>query len=135
MGKRKKKTKQAPPQQAVAMTSLGSLLAGKGFVPSTPPAQDETPAPTTAAPAGGLDLSRQNRLNLRMERKGRGGKTVTVLSQLDADEGVRAQLARDLRRALGCGARVEGTDIVLQGDVRDRTRTWLLKRGVKRVTG
>ena len=130
MGKRKKKTEH-PPQQAVK-TSLGSLLAERGFVLSTP-----TPTPTVAEPSpqGSLDLSQQARLNLSMERKGRGGKTVTVLSRLEADEDGRAQLAKALRRALGCGARVEGTDIVLQGDVRDRARSWLLERGVKRITG
>jgi translation initiation factor 1 len=128
MGKRKKKTEH-PPQQVVK-TSLGSLLAERGFAPSTP-----TPTVAEPSPQGSLDLSQQKRLNLSMERKGRGGKTVTVLTRLEADDDGRAQLAKDLRRALGCGARVEGTDIVLQGDVRDRARSWLLERGVARITG
>ena len=130
MGKRKKKT--APAPQPTVMTSLGSLLADQGFALSTPTEPEPEPEPS---PQGRLELSQQKRLNLRMERKGRGGKTVTVLSQLVADDAGRAQLAKALRRALGCGARVEGTEIVIQGDVRDRARAWLLERGVKRVTG
>ena len=70
-----------------------------------------------------------------MERKGRGGKTVAVVSHLQGTEAGRALVARDLRRALGCGARVEGEDIIVQGDVRERARAWLEKQGVKKVVG
>ncbi|MDP6934005.1 MAG: translation initiation factor [Myxococcota bacterium] len=136
MGKRKKKSKQVPVRQS-ATTSLGSLLAERGFTPGSGTADSAGPtrAPTPTPPKGGLDLTGQPALHLQMERKGRGGKTVTVLCKLKANERLREQLARDLRRALGCGARVEGTDIVIQGDVRDRARKWLLARGVKKVTG
>jgi len=70
-----------------------------------------------------------------MERKGRGGKTVTVIAQLQLEQAGLEQVAGDLRRALGCGARVEGAEVVVQGDVRDRARAWLTERGVQRVVG
>jgi translation initiation factor 1 len=60
---------------------------------------------------------------VRKERKGRGGKTVTLV------EGVlphaREQLAAEMKRALGCGARIEGESIVLQGDLVERAKAFL----------
>ena len=62
-------------------------------------------------------------------RKGRGGKTVTLLSQITGTpEGLKT-LAKQLGRALGTGARTEGSEIILQGDVRERALSWLRKQG------
>jgi translation initiation factor 1 len=118
-------------------TSLGSILAGMGFTASETEVPTKTPQiePIVAPNGSNIVLQSQGKLVLRMERKGRGGKTVTVLSQLRADKDGAEQVARELRRALGCGTRVENSEIVLQGDVRDRARAWLKKHGVKKVVG
>lgn len=75
----------------------------------------------------------KGKLVLRRERKGRGGKTVTVLTGNDLPSGALEPLARELRRGLGCGSRVEGQTIVLQGDIADRACEWLRERGAKNV--
>jgi translation initiation factor 1 len=72
---------------------------------------------------------------LRRETAGRGGRTVTAVEPrppLDAPGA--ADLAREMRKSLGCGSRVEGNRIILQGDVRDRAEAWLAKQGVKKIT-
>jgi len=133
MAKKKKKTRvsTAAPSDS-ASTSLGGLLAGLGFsATETPAAAPEVEAATT----GDLDLSRQGRLVLRMERKGRGGKTVTVLAGLVGSPDQVDAVARTLKKALGTGARVEDGEVVVQGDVRERLRTWLTARGVRRISG
>ena len=70
---------------------------------------------------------------MRFERKGRGGKAVTVVEKLDlAPPELEAWLA-ELKRALGCGGAVEGDALVLQGDLRARVGALLEARGVRKV--
>ncbi|MCA9575618.1 MAG: translation initiation factor [Sandaracinaceae bacterium] len=82
--------------------------------------------PESARPAPGL-----GKLVLQREKKGRGGKTVTRVRGLPPDELPR--WAGDLKRALGCGATVEGDDVVLLGDLVGRAADWLTARGAKQV--
>jgi translation initiation factor 1 len=66
---------------------------------------------------------------LRMEKKGRGGKTVTVVDGLPRNAAFLKELSQELKRACGTGgAVVEGT-VELQGDLRDRVRECLNKKG------
>lgn len=71
---------------------------------------------------------------VRMERKGRGGKEVTVVEQLELSLKEREKWLKALKGALGCGGTVEGDDLVLQGDQRERVRALLEARGVKKVS-
>ena len=70
---------------------------------------------------------------VRRERKQRGGKTVTVVARLGLGDGELKALAREMAKALGCGARVEGEDVVIQGDQVERAAAWLERRGARRV--
>ncbi len=111
--------------------TLGDLLARQGVSVSTTP--DPAPTPAAPPPPGGPDLTRCPKLVLRRERKGRGGKTATVIAGLAMRERDLEQLAKALRRALGCGTTVDGDTILLQGDLTTRTATWLTAHGAKRV--
>ncbi|HEV7733774.1 MAG TPA: translation initiation factor [Candidatus Binatia bacterium] len=111
--------------------TLGDLLARKGVSVSTAP--DPAPPPAAPPPPGEPDLSRSPKLVLRRERKGRGGKTATVIAGLGMRERDLETLAKSLRRALGCGATVDGDTILLQGDLTTRTAAWLTAHGAKRV--
>jgi translation initiation factor 1 len=71
---------------------------------------------------------------VRMERKGRGGKEVTVVEQLGLPPAQLDEWLKALKAALGCGGAVEGDVLVLQGDQRKRLPALLEKRGVRRVT-
>ena len=66
---------------------------------------------------------------LRMEKKGRGGKTVTVVYDLPQNEAFLKELAQELKRACGTGGAVADNTIELQGDLRDRVRECLSKKG------
>ena len=61
-------------------------------------------------------------VEVRFERKGRGGKEVTVARWLSArpDEETLERLARGCAKALGAGARVEDDSLVIQGRQVDR---------------
>lgn len=85
-------------------------------------------------PAAPLKLNEIRKVVLRRERKGRGGKTVTLIEGLEGfDAPSLDELARQARKSLGCGAAVEEGIIVVQGDQRDRLETWLQSQGVKKI--
>lgn len=65
---------------------------------------------------------------LRLEKAGRGGKTVTVVSGLPRNAAFLKDLALDLKRACGTGGAVREDGIELQGDLRDRVRELLAGR-------
>ena len=72
-----------------------------------------------------------SKLVLRRERKGRGGKTVTCLSGVEPVR--REEIAKQMKKALGCGATLEGDEIVLLGSLVDRAADWLEAQGATQV--
>jgi translation initiation factor 1 (eIF-1/SUI1) len=71
---------------------------------------------------------------LRRESSGRGGRAVTIADfRPSPDEKTADELAKMMRRGLGCGSHVEDKKIVLQGDMRERASAWLTKQGVKKI--
>jgi translation initiation factor 1 len=66
---------------------------------------------------------------LRTEKKGRGGKTVTVVYGLPRNAEFLQELSRDLKRACGVGGTAVEDGVELQGDLRERVRDALMKRG------
>ena len=62
-------------------------------------------------------------------RKGRGGKTVTVVYDLPNNAAFLKELSQELKRACGTGGAVADGAVELQGDLRDRVRDFLVKRG------
>src|SRR5262249_20225410 len=70
---------------------------------------------------------------IRFERKGRGGKEVTVVDQLALSERELFEWLRDLKQQLGCGGSVEDGALVLQGNQCRRVRTFLQERKVAQI--
>jgi translation initiation factor 1 len=66
---------------------------------------------------------------LRTEKKGRGGKTVTVVYGLPENAKFLQELSQELKRACGTGGTVVDGGVELQGDLRERVRDALVKRG------
>jgi translation initiation factor 1 len=123
MGKRDKKPE---PAAATPFHNPFAALAGKREeLPSKP-----VPA---AAPARAEERKGPARAVVRMERKGRGGKEVTVVEQLGLPPPEREVWLKALKGALGCGGAVEEETLVLQGDHRERLPALLEARGVRRV--
>ena len=86
----------------------------------------------TAAPAGGDGVVR-----VGLEKKGRGGKTVSVISGLSLSADALRDLASDLKRHCGTGGTVKDGVIEIQGDHRDTLISALKEHGYapKRVGG
>lgn len=66
---------------------------------------------------------------LRIEKSGRSGKTVTVVDGLPRNAAYLKQLGQDLKKACGTGGTVLEASIELQGDLRDRVREFLTRKG------
>jgi translation initiation factor 1 len=64
-----------------------------------------------------------------MEKKGRGGKMVTVVDGLPNNTDFLEELSQELKRACGTGGAAGEGFVELQGDLRDRVRELLTKKG------
>lgn len=66
---------------------------------------------------------------LRLEKKGRGGKAVTVVYGLPQNADFLKELSQRLKRLCGTGGAVIEEGVELQGDLRDRVREFLRQQG------
>ena len=66
-------------------------------------------------------------VRVRRDRKGRKGKTVTLISGLGGD---LTALARELKTLCGSGGSVVEGEILIQGDHRQRLQSLLEKKGI-----
>ena len=66
---------------------------------------------------------------LRLEKKGRGGKTVTVVAGLPRNAAFLDSLASELKRACGTGGTAQEDAVEIQGDQRERLRPLLSAKG------
>jgi translation initiation factor 1 len=68
-------------------------------------------------------------LKLRIEKKGRGGKTVTVVYNLPDNPPYFKTLSKELKKSCGTGGSAKPDSIEIQGDVLDKVRQFLLAKG------
>ena len=68
-------------------------------------------------------------VRLHIEKKGRAGKTVTVLEGFTRDYFYLEQLASRLKQTCGTGGTLKDLKIEIQGDFRNRIRDLLVKEG------
>lgn len=86
-----------------------------------PPGTDVPPSPA----------SQTEPLRVYLERKGRGGKAVSVIKGLQAHPDGTKALMRILQQKLGTGGAVKEGEIEIQGDQRERIVALLLEMGYK----
>ena len=92
------------------------------------------PQPSSAPAREGGVPKGPARAVVRLEKKHRRGKEVTVIEKLDLKAAELEQWCRELKQAMGCGGSVEEAAIVLQGDLRQRLPAALTAKGVGKVT-
>lgn len=100
---------------------LGSLLEQMGG-----PVQDETPEETPERKP-----AQTERLTISYERKGRGGKSATIISGFTISDEELSSLASDMKKTLGTGGSARGGEILIQGDRREDVRAYLKRHGYK----
>jgi translation initiation factor 1 len=128
----KPKIPTSPPPEEPTNPALAELLRARGF-DSAPAAAAPPPAETRKPTKDPCDLTKAGKLVVRRERKGRGGKTVTVVSGIERPPAQLEAIAQAMRKALGCGSTVEQGTIVLLGDIVPRAQAWLEAHGATRI--
>lgn len=129
--KREKKNTIPTDETGPLSLSLGALLgSGEEIAGNGERKKDNRPPASQTA-----KRTLPGRVILARETKGRGGKTVTVVSFREGSPSDPEGLAKDLRTALGCGGAVEGDRVVLQGDQIERASAWFAKKGVRVTRG
>ena len=71
----------------------------------------------------------QQKLRIRMERTGRGGKTVTIVSGFIGTSTDLQTLCKLLKQKCGVGGTAKDNEIIMQGDLRPKLKDILIKEG------
>lgn len=107
MGKKSKSTG----QDRVVYSEFGNAAAFERAVPDLPPNQQD--------------------LRVQVSRRGRGGKTVTVISGFQSKPETLADLVKKLKAQCGTGGTAKESTIEIQGDHAQKLLEILLKLGYK----
>ena len=77
-----------------------------------------------------LSPSKQN-LRVRLDKKNRGGKSVTLITGFEGTHADFSALAKDLKSQCGVGGSAKDGQIIVQGDFRDKIMNLLQQKGYK----
>jgi translation initiation factor 1 len=103
----------------VYSTGVGSICTGCGWPVSNCRCSKKAEQPVSSRLVA----------KLRLEKKGRGGKAVTVVDGLPDNAVFLKDLCQELKRVCGTGGTVGEGAVELQGDLRDRIRDLLRDKG------
>ncbi len=90
------------------------------------------PEPENNSDSPAVDLPpQQQNLRIQASRKGRKGKTVTVVSGFQTSPENLTSLVKQLKNYCGAGGTIKENEIEIQGDCVQKTLQFLLKLGYK----
>lgn len=90
---------------------------------------DNTPEPSS--PIKSTEPSQKESLRIVIDRKGRKGKTATIIEGFKGSDTALEQLAKTLKQRLGTGGSARGGEILIQGDRKNDVADILLALGYK----
>lgn len=95
------------------------------------PGRKNKPAAQQACVAAGIKNPAKQGVRISRESKGRGGKTVCVISGLKLSPEALRELLKQMKAKLGTGGALKDNCIEIQGDHRDKLLALLEAEGIK----
>ena len=95
-----------------------------------PDAEEENRPEAEATPEQ-PEKSPADKLSIFIEKKGRGGKTATIIAGFTCDDKRLQATARELKQKIGTGGSARGGEILLQGEWREKAKDLLKLMGYK----
>ncbi len=86
---------------------------------------------TEQLPMAAEESQQTGRLDILFERKGRGGKTATIVSGFSIPDEEIEYIASEMKKKLGAGGSARGGEILIQGDRRTDVLKFLTSKGLK----
>ncbi len=102
------------------INSLGGLVYSTD--PNFKPVENNFEQQETILPA-------QQKIKIRLDKKHRAGKAVTLIEGFTGKEADMEDLGKKLKTFCGTGGSVKDGEIIVQGDNRDKVLQWLQKNG------
>lgn len=106
-----------------ALASLSGLPEGE--------TSDDSTSPKTENTTSTQSLEQKTPLHVLIEKKGRGGKTATIVEGFEISDNEVDEIARTLRKKLGTGGSARGGEILIQGDRKNDVMKLLNEMGFK----
>ncbi len=73
----------------------------------------------------------KQRIRVLLDKKRRGGKSVTLITGLNESDDYITNLGKKLKKMCGVGGSAKDGEIIIQGDHRDRVIEYLIDQGYK----
>lgn len=81
-----------------------------------------------------VDLPASEQMVLvKLDRKQRAGKTVTLVEGFEMSDEKIEQLAKQLKNICGTGGSAKNGEIIIQGDHKEKIFNWIQKQGFTKV--
>ena len=107
-------------------TDWKDMLAGlRGDVPQAPETGEHGEADSPGQP----EKTPRQSLRVVIDRKGRKGKTATIVEGFTLPDGEVEEIASELKRKIGTGGSARGGEILLQGEWKEKVAELLKQRG------
>ncbi len=140
MGKRNKKRQRLNLDSDGEMPTNNAFAALGGLSASLPKAPDHSvaepaksghsaPQPSKPKP----DSIFAQKVIVRRQKKGHGGKTVTLIEGVELEGSRLKDFVQELRQGLGTRATIENDGIIVGGDIGKRLESWLRKKGATTI--
>jgi len=75
----------------------------------------------------------QQLITILLDKKHRGGKTVSIINGFSMKDDEIEALAKQLKTFCGSGGSVKDKEIIIQGDQREKILQWMVKKGYSKT--